>query len=160
MLRHLLLLLLISSTFIACTAEDNSSNVYEDENVHLNITADDIKLINLVNQYRAEHDLDALQLNITATKEAKGHSDYMIAAKEISHENWDVRVENINKEEITLCLSENVARHYTVEEAFMDWLKAQKGHKESILGDFTHTGVGVIKSEDGFIYLTQIFVKK
>ena len=33
-------------------------------------------------------------------------------------------------------------------------------HKNTIEGDFTHTGVGVITDEEGKLYFTQLFFKK
>ena len=57
-------------------------------------------------------------------------------------------------------VSENVAYGYrSPEEVVSAWLKSES-HKEAIEGDFTHSGLSVVKNEKGIAFFTQIFIKK
>jgi uncharacterized protein YkwD len=43
-------------------------------------------------------------------------------------------------------------------EAVELWLRSA-GHKKNIRGNFTHTGISVVRDSDGRLYFTQLFVK-
>jgi len=40
-----------------------------------------------------------------------------------------------------------------------DWLASSR-HRENIEGDFTDTGIGAARAQDGLYYFTQIFVRR
>ena len=44
------------------------------------------------------------------------------------------------------------------DDAAANWI-ASAGHKKNILGNFTHTGVGVAADKKGHYYFTQIFIR-
>eukprot|EP01012_Entosiphon_sulcatum_P046289 TRINITY_DN62134_c0_g1_i1.p1 TRINITY_DN62134_c0_g1~~TRINITY_DN62134_c0_g1_i1.p1 ORF type:complete len:106 (+),score=6.17 TRINITY_DN62134_c0_g1_i1:33-320(+) len=55
--------------------------------------------------------------------------------------------------------AENVA--YGAEDAAAAvelWLHSA-GHKKNIRGNYTHTGIGVVRDSEGRLYFTQLFVK-
>ncbi len=57
---------------------------------------------------------------------------------------------------------ENIARgegNVTQRDVVREWMES-KGHRENILGaEFTETGVGLARAEDGQIYYTQVFAR-
>jgi len=57
-------------------------------------------------------------------------------------------------------VAENLARAQTVEMAERNLMLSPK-HKENILSrDFTHIGVGFLRGDDGWLYCTQVFLRR
>ncbi len=154
-----ILYLTLLLTICSCS-KDDQSEVYEQENILLSTSMKEQKLLNLINTYRKSHDLDKLKLNRSVIDEAGIHTSYMLDKKTLSHDNWDIRVQKINTNENSLDLSENVAKELTILEAFTVWIKSTSGHKETILGDYSHTGISIKKDSLDQLYFTQIFLKK
>ncbi len=159
MLKKIFLSVFISSLLFACSEEDLDESLGP-EAVNISLSIEEQQLLNMVNSYRTSRSLSKLQLNDITLNEAHGHSNYMLSKKTISHDNWDNRVAKINKKETVLALSENVAKNITIQRAFINWTQSTYGHKEALNGDYTHTGISIKKDDDGFFYLTQIFLKK
>ena len=56
-------------------------------------------------------------------------------------------------------VGENIAHHATVEKAQAAFMSST-GHRNNILGtQWTKVGVGVWKDAQGFVYVTQLFVR-
>lgn len=160
MIKKLLFIFLLGCFAVSCTTDDNGTADLYEENTAATLTADETRLINLVNTYRANKNLPALSLHVPATKEAKKHSDFMSVEVKLSHENWSERAENIHKMDPILDASENVAKHNNINEIMRIWKQSNNGHNVTMLGDFTHAGVGIVKCQDGNLWATMIFVKK
>ncbi|MCV6630229.1 MAG: CAP domain-containing protein [Flavobacteriaceae bacterium] len=162
MIKKLLFILFIANVVISCSTDVNEvEDVYGENNVQaLALTADETKLINLVNTYRSNNNLKPLKLHVSASSEAKKHSDYMLAATVVSHDNWTERANAINGEDPIQAASENVAKDENVNHILRVWKGSVNGHNETLLGDYTHAGVGIVKCQDGNLWTTMIFVKK
>lgn len=119
------------------------------------------QIFELINEYREKNGLPPLQYNNAVADIAEHHSQRM-ADKDIpfGHKDFQQRY-NAMKQELTdmTAGAENVAFGADdAAEAVALWLKSA-GHKKNIQGNFTHTGIGVIRDSDGRLYFTQLFVK-
>lgn len=130
---------------------DNNPNVADEATVAN-------ELISLVNDHRASIGKALLIRNATADQLAAEHTSYMIAKKNINHDNYDVRWEILEKKENAEEVTENIGYDVSAEKAVNEclqniWLKA------NVEGDFTHTGIAVKKDKNGKYYYAQIFFK-
>ncbi len=109
--------------------------------------------VSRINSARAGAGLDALEVYWDLTDDARRHTAEMVEAGEIFH--------SANLGGVTSgwwALGENVGVGGDVaglHEAFM----ASPPHRQNILGDFNYVGVGTAYSEDGYLYVTVIFMK-
>ena len=56
-------------------------------------------------------------------------------------------------------MGENIAHHVTVEKAQAAFMSSS-GHRQNILGSqWTKVGIGVWEDSQGFVYVTQLFVR-
>lgn len=127
-------------------------------------TAVEDRVLELVNQYRADKGLGALSLHATVVAQARTHATNM-AAKTVAfgHDGFQQRVDAINKVVSISLAGENVAFNAGLSDpgrvAFDAWIKSD-GHRANIEGDFDITGIGVVKTKDGIYYFTQIFARR
>lgn len=119
------------------------------------------EIFQLINEYREQNGLPPLQYSEAAADMAERHSRRM-ADKDIpfGHTGFQDRYNALKKELPDMTAgAENVA--YGADdaaEAVELWLRSA-GHKKNIRGNFTHTGISVVRDSDGRLYFTQLFVK-
>jgi len=112
-----------------------------------------------VNSYRASIGLTELQANNDSKVKATEHTKYMATKGQISHDYFLQRSDYL-KAKGAGRVSENVAYGYrTAAEVVSAWLKSES-HKEAIEGNFTHSGISVVKDERGIAFFTQIFITR
>ena len=112
-----------------------------------------------VNNHRATLGLSALQENNDSDFKAEEHTKYMATKGTISHDNFFKRSDYL-KSKGAARVSENVAFGYrTAEEVVAAWVKSES-HREALEGNFTHSGISVVKNDKGTAYFTQIFITK
>lgn len=134
--------------FVSCSKDDNDINATVAEEIHL-----------LINAHRESIGLQALKSNNTARQLAKKHNEYMIAAKIISHDNFNERSAYLQNKENAVFVGENVASKQPTAQAVVNaWLKSP-GHKRNIEEDYVFTGISAIKDASGDYYFTQIFFR-
>ncbi|AFY35775.1 CAP domain-containing protein [Calothrix sp. PCC 7507] len=111
-----------------------------------------------INQYRASINLPALTRNSAADNQAKIHSQNMASGKVgFGHSGASQRFKATGISYKSA--AENVAYNSGSDpatRAVQGWLKSP-GHLANIKGNFSLTGIGVAKSSDGKVYLTQLF---
>lgn len=119
------------------------------------------EILDLINDHRASLDLQTLQLDKTyASAYAVEHTDYMIEMNKIDHANFHVR-EAALKSRGAKMVGENVAYGYTDAETLVNAWLASPGHRRTIEEKhYTHTGFGVMQSEENRFYYTQLFYKQ
>lgn len=119
------------------------------------------EIFQLINEYREKNGLPPLQYNDAVADMAQRHSQHM-ADKDVpfGHTGFQDRYNALKKELPDMTAgAENVA--YGADdaaEAVELWLHSA-GHKKNIRGNFTHTGISVVRDSDGHLYFTQLFVK-
>lgn len=114
-----------------------------------------------VNRRRAAAGKPELEIDETLNAIAVEHSSRMATHKvAFGHSGFDNRFKLVKKQwGPARSFAENVAKDPTGV-ATVDMWWASAGHKKNILGDYTHTGIGVVRGNDGNYYFTQVFVKK
>ncbi|NGX82837.1 CAP domain-containing protein [Aequorivita sp. KMM 9714] len=148
-------------------SKDNSINDQQDkyeidlELVKKNNSELSSRILEIINIHRDSLGLNTLQLdNQYSSALAVDHSLYMIDVNELNHDNFGYRSDAIKYYQKAKTVSEIVGYGYDTAEGVVNaWLNSES-HKVIIEGDFTHTGFGVLKSDNNRNYFTQMFYKK
>jgi len=112
-----------------------------------------------VNLHRTSIGLAALKDNSDSDVKAVEHTKYMATKGEISHDNFYKRSDYL-KARGAGRVSENVAFGYrSAQEVVAAWIKSDS-HREALEGNFTHSGMSVVRNEKGTAFFTQIFITK
>ncbi len=120
----------------------------------------------LLNQKRAEKNLDALQWSETIAKIARIHSENMAKHKFFSHRGIDGLMVDERADSLGLsqwrAIGENIAFNQgyenPVEFAVERWMLSPT-HRENILNNrWQESAVGAAIADDGAIYFTQVFL--
>jgi uncharacterized protein YkwD len=132
------------------------------------VTAEEMRVLELVNHERAKAGMTALKLSARLAVAARGHSYDMALRHYFSHNSADgvsaerrIRGSGIDYEN----MAENI---YTddlpdaarvPERAVTAWLNSP-GHRKNMLSpNLTETGVGMARAADGSTYVTQDFIR-
>lgn len=129
------------------------------------------QIFEMVNQERSKRGLNILQYDDKLSQAARQHSMEMGELNYFSHtspinENKDVAKRVRNCGLIDIAVGENIGNNFGYSEdilaqQFMTGWMNSTGHRENILREnFTHIGVGVIKTKDGYYYGTQVFASR
>jgi uncharacterized protein YkwD len=152
----LLALLLLAS----CAEDDGPLN----PPVTPGIAEVEARVQQLINQYRGDKGLPALELSDIITTQARQHSRNMAdGTVTFSHDGFPQRVDAIKTQIEVAAAGENVAMNsgYTdpAKVSVDGWIDSD-GHRANIEGDYDLTGIGVAQSSTGGYFLTQIFIKR
>ncbi|WP_108424783.1 CAP domain-containing protein [Flagellimonas amoyensis] len=130
--------------------------VLSPENLSSNI---ELEILDLVNAYRSSKGLNTLEFDDIAYDYAEQHTEEMISAGHISHDNFNIRSSNLAQEARANYVSENVGKSYTSAAAIVQaWIKSDT-HRKVMEGDFLYTAVSVKADGSGTLYFTQLFYK-
>jgi uncharacterized protein YkwD len=119
----------------------------------------------LVNEHRRAMGLAPLAYDARIAAVARRHSEDMAAGRvPAGHEGFEARQREISKRIPWRGIAENVGLNdyppsETVRAAVSGWL-GSRGHRESIVGRYDVTGVGIARGARGAHYYTQIFVRR
>lgn len=160
---HLLGLCMLLISINNCIAQNklvtNNKHVKAAQNtISLNVN-DSILLY--VNQYRRNKKLSALQLDSVIAIVALGHSINMATKKVgFGHDGFEERIQRIIRENLKIKASaENVAfGNLSAESVVKGWMNSPR-HLKNIEGNYTYTGIGVVKDDKGISFFTQIFIR-
>jgi uncharacterized protein YkwD len=128
------------------------------------ITADESRLLDLINQERKKEDLVPLKADALLFKAARAHSANMAKQQKSDHKlDGKTPFDRIRE---TGYVYQGAAENIAAGDAAVKlpgvvkkWMES-KGHRANILnGDFTETGLGFSRGQDGQIYYTQVFAK-
>lgn len=146
----------------ADTAEASPNSTTPTEALVANYTYNDteIETMRLINEYRVSIGLNALERVNHISYKCEEHNKYMIQNNVVDHNDFVARSTNMTNVLGAKKVGENVAYNYkTPEAAVRAWLDSP-GHKENIVGDYTHFGLSVTTdAATGKKYYTNIFVK-
>lgn len=150
------------SLMVSCSKDtetlDDAANLSANvvELTHKKEFADEI--LTRINEHRTSKGLNPVETHLLSQNEAVKHSQYMIAQSAISHDNFFDRSDYL-KAHGAARVGENVAFGYHSAQELVDAWLASEGHRKTIEGNYTHTGVGVLESNGGQTYFTHIFIK-
>lgn len=125
-------------------------------------TAQEQMMLNLLNQDRKNNGLASLTLDPTLCSIARTKSCDMRDSNYFAHESPTYG--NVRDMLRTFGYSfsgagENIAHHATVEKAQAAFMSSA-GHRQNILsGAWTKVGIGICLDRNGYVYVTQIFVR-
>jgi uncharacterized protein YkwD len=122
--------------------------------------ATELELLDLVNAYRVENGLNALQIIQHISYKSEEHNNYMITTNTVSHDNFSSRKANLEQVVGAVRVGENVAYGFSTPQATLNAWIASEGHRVNLLGNYTHYGLSIRENADGRKYYTNIFVKK
>ncbi len=125
------------------------------------VSAQEQKMVNLLNQDRANNGLGALTLDPELCAIARIKSADMRDNRYFAHESPTYgRVgEMLTRFGYAYnAAGENIAHHANVDKAQAAFMSSS-GHRANILGSWTKVGIGIVTDSNGYIYATQIFVK-
>ncbi|CAN1566887.1 CAP_bacterial domain containing protein [Flavobacteriaceae bacterium] len=153
--------LIVSLFLISCTTDSLVDNAIDKKLIlEYNYKSDEIKLDELICEYRVSIGLNPLGLINHISNKCEEHNNYMIANNVVNHSYFQERSDNIRSVLGTSNVSEIVAYNYIQPQGVLDaWLKSPS-HKEAIEGNFTDFGVSITKSPEGKNYFTVIFIKR
>jgi uncharacterized protein YkwD len=163
LIRPLVVVLLLLLLFNVTSCDPNGPG---DKPGSTNSIADlEARTVKLVNNYRGSMKPARSQLSVRTeiADQARGHSQNMASGKiPVSHIGVDDRFAAIRQAIPWRVAGENVVNMDDThpdpaQTAFGAWLNSPE-HLELMQSDWTYTGVGVAKADNGWYYFTQIFV--
>jgi uncharacterized protein YkwD len=151
-------LALMASIRVGSAADDKEKK----EPPKVELTDDEKLIIELTNKERAKENLPPLKVNPILCSVARAHSTNMAKQEKIDH-NLDGKTPGMRTKEggynFEVC-GENLGKGnkpYTVKLLMKDWMNS-KDHREHILEkEFTEIGVGIMQTDKGDRYFTQLF---
>jgi uncharacterized protein YkwD len=127
------------------------------------LTRLELATYNLVNRYRAKYRLSPLVINPDLTLIAKEHSRSMSESRKMTHAGFSGRVAAVSRAIPSKFTSENLAfnagSEYPQLRAIRGWIESPS-HRNTMLGNYDLTGIGVEVNSRGEYYFTQLFVLK
>ena len=156
--RHFFPALLLLIVTIGCIPFTEADDADEREAAAL-----EARVFDLINVYRDAQGLPPLIANAEVAEIARAHSEAMGAGRvPFGHDGFADRAGQIIRDGLGTSVGENVAWNAgyrdVAGQAFDAWIASQ-GHHENIVGDYTETGIGVVRTHDGRYFLTQLFVR-
>ena len=125
------------------------------------VSAQEQKMVNLLNQDRNNNGLAALTLDPELCRIARIKSADMRDNNYFAHESPTYgRVGEMLKRfgYAYSAAGENIAHHANVDKAQAAFMSSS-GHRANILGNWTKVGIGIVTDANGYIYATQIFAR-
>ena len=162
LLRRMFFIAFVCLAVSSCEQDENWSEENEKpiNEIKIEYNAIELELLKLVNEYRLSSDLIKLESSGLVSLEATTHSEYMVEQAKASHDNFNVRVNNLTKNSLANSVAENIGYGYASTSALMNaWLN-NEGHKRAIEGAFTHFGISAKADAGGRYYITQIFIER
>lgn len=114
-----------------------------------------------INKYRQLHGLSPLIMNNKVVAIAKQHSMDMATHKvPFGHKYFTKRIAKLHTQIKNFGAgAENVAYNYKDARTVVQQWILSPGHKRNILGNYSITGIGIVRDLDGKLYYTQIFLQ-
>jgi len=148
---------LLLSIGFAAQAGDSSGEATIDS------TALEKEVFRRINAHRRESGRAPFVYDEAVAAIARGHSLAMARGRSgFGHGRFDARMAEVSARVELAGMAENVSKHQRsanfAEAAVTQWL-ASRPHRANIDGDYSLTGVGAARGEDGTVYFTQLFVR-
>ena len=128
----------------------------------ISVTAQEQKMVNLLNQDRARNGLSALPLDSELSAIARAKSCEMMEKGYFDHESptWGRAPSMLTAFGYAYNgVGENIAHHATVEKAEAAFLSSSP-HRINMMGSqWKKVGIGVCTDQNGYVYVTELFVR-
>ena len=149
-------------TMISCSPDSKEEEQVEAKLItDYNYTQDELKLAEVINDYRVNKGLNALEIINHISYKSLEHNQYMIDNNVVNHDYFEERSNNIIQVLGAVKVGENIAYNFsTPNSALYAWLQSP-GHKANLDGDYTHFGISItVNPSTGKKYYTNMFMKK
>ncbi|WP_396147924.1 CAP domain-containing protein [Flavobacterium sp.] len=149
-------------TMISCSPDSKEEEQVEAKLItDYNYTQDELKLAEVINDYRVNKGLNALEIINHISYKSLEHNQYMIDNNVVNHDYFEERSNNIIQVLGAVKVGENIAYNFsTPNSALYAWLQSP-GHKANLDGDYTHFGISItVNPATGKKYYTNMFMKK
>ncbi len=159
---NLLLLAFMAILSFSCSTDslDNKAEMAIENLVVPETKTIEVEILEQINNHRLSEGLEPLQSMSIIKSAAFSHTDYMVEAQEVSHDNFFTRSNYLKANAGAIKVSENVAYGFTSAESVVRaWMKSE-AHQKNIVGDFTNFEVSAEQDVNGKWYYTNIFIKK
>ncbi|SER20974.1 CAP domain-containing protein [Flavobacterium frigoris] len=162
-LLYSVLLLAVIFTLNSCSSDASEASTVEAKilvDANYTYSPSELEAMKLINDYRVSVGLNSLEkINYISVK-SEDHDNYMISNNVVNHDGFVDRSENIIKTLGAKTVGENIAYNYNTPQAALNaWLNSP-GHKENIVGNFTHFGISIRENPvTGKKFYTNIFAK-
>lgn len=133
-----------------------------------NLEDDELEIFDLVNKERRRKGLGELYWNDSLSRMARNYSRKMARDNFFSHYDSDgesvidratkSRVSGWRKIGENLFYCEGMSNYQSV--AVKGWLRSPSHRQNMLDRSWTDSGIGIARSRDGRIYVTQVFIKK
>lgn len=155
--------ILLSVFLISCSQDDDMimDEASKFTDVQVTYSPIEYQILNLLNEHRENVGLPVLGIVNVISKEAEGHTDYMIQAGKPSHDNFSLRHKSLVEKVSATKVGENVAYGYSTAEAVVKaWVKSS-GHRQNLENEnYTHFGISTKQNDEGRNYFTNIFISR
>lgn len=105
-----------------------------------------------INSYRSSNGLAALSRNGSLDSYARSWAQQMAASGELDHS----KIESLLGQWSSV--GENIGVGYSVDSLFGAFVDSTR-HQETMVGDFTHVGIGVYQDAEGALWTTHVFAR-
>ena len=118
------------------------------------------RMAELINIEREARGLQPLAVSPALADAARAYSGRMAALRRVHHDLANPVEDRIRGALPNICtFGENISKHTTIDYSLGD-LMLSEGHRANLLNDrFTLIGIGIVRGEDGFLYITQEFAR-
>lgn len=136
--------------------------------VSIRVDSDEREIFELINEERSKKGLGELNWDSSLSRLARAYSQKMARENFFSHYDRSgeavdgrarrMRIKNWSKIGENLFFSQGYGNPNEL--AVRGWMKSNS-HRQNILDpDYTDSGIGIAESDDGRIYITQVFVER
>lgn len=149
----------ISTVPLTDNPDDRQQRQEDDGGLTVRINQEEKKVFDLINNYRKNNGRAPLKWVNQAVLEAQIHSENMARINDVNHIGLSLRINIIVVEEniVVRAHGENAGMNKDSDAMVRAWINSF-GHRRTLLGDYTHTGIGQAGSGSKKYY-TQIFLK-
>lgn len=144
----------------SCSSDSESLTPTAETQKSYTHDAEEIKMLDLINTYRVEHNLNALEIIEHISYKSNEHNAYMISVQNANHDGFDSRKTNLQQVLGAVRVGENVAYGFSSSQSALNAWVASTLHKANLEGNYTHYGVSIKTGADGKKYYTNMFIKK
>jgi uncharacterized protein YkwD len=118
------------------------------------------RMAELINTEREARGIAPFSVSPELSQVARDYSARMAATKEINHDlSRPVEERILEVRPGTCTFGENVSKHTSIDYSLADLLLSP-GHRANLLStQFTEIGIGVVRGDDDFLYITQEFTR-
>jgi uncharacterized protein YkwD len=120
----------------------------------------ELRMAELINVDREARGIAPLALSMELSEVARRHSVRMAEARKADHGLGPPLEDRILAVRPDVCtFGENVSRHTSIDYSLADLMQS-KGHRANLLSaQFTEIGIGIVRGGDGYLYITQNFIR-